>query len=186
MSAASFEALYRADPDPWRYTSSPYEREKYGATLSACGPGQFENALELGASIGVFSLQLAALCDSLTTIDAAPTAVAAARKRLRGVSNVEVILGTIPDDVPRARYDLVVASEVLYYLSAPQLGQTLSALDKMLVPRGRLVAVHWRPPGPERPFTAAQVHASLRSQQRLIARRSAHTADYLLDVLERR
>ncbi len=186
MSAANFEARYREDPDPWCYASSEYEREKYAATLSACRPGPFQNALELGASIGVFSQQLAALCESLTTIDAAPTAVAAARERLRGVSTVDVVLGTIPADIPRAHYQLVVASEVLYYLSAPQLAQTLAALEQMLVPRGRLVAVHWRPPGPERPFTAAQVHARLRGQQWLIARHSAHTADYLLDVLERR
>ena len=54
-----FEAQYRADPDPWGYRCSAYERAKYDATLSACGPGPFENALELGGSIGVFSARLA-------------------------------------------------------------------------------------------------------------------------------
>src|SRR5579859_4769288 len=62
MSAAQFEARYRADPDPWGYTSSPYEREKYRATLSACGGGPFEHGLELGGSIGVFSELLAPRC----------------------------------------------------------------------------------------------------------------------------
>ena len=29
------EARYRADPDPWGYTSSDYERRKYAATHMA-------------------------------------------------------------------------------------------------------------------------------------------------------
>jgi hypothetical protein len=82
MSLADFEARYQVDPDPWRYASSEYERAKYEATLAACGDGPFAEALELGASIGVFTELLAPRCERLTTIDGAPTAVAAARRRL--------------------------------------------------------------------------------------------------------
>ena len=53
MRAAEFERRYRREGDPWRYRSSEYEQAKYDATLSACGPGPFESALELGSSIGV-------------------------------------------------------------------------------------------------------------------------------------
>ncbi len=91
MSPADFEARYRANPDPWRYMTSDYERRKYEATLTACGGGPFADALELGGSIGVFSSLLAPRCDRLTTIDAAPTAVASARRRLAGASHVDVI-----------------------------------------------------------------------------------------------
>ena len=76
MSLADFEARYRADPDPWGYHSSAYETAKYAATLDACGPGPFASALELGASIGVFTARLAPRCRRLITLDAAPTAVA--------------------------------------------------------------------------------------------------------------
>ena len=34
-TAESFERLYAASSDPWDYDSSPYEREKYTATLAA-------------------------------------------------------------------------------------------------------------------------------------------------------
>ena len=30
-----FEALYAEDSDPWKFASSPYERDKYAATLAA-------------------------------------------------------------------------------------------------------------------------------------------------------
>jgi SAM-dependent methyltransferase len=185
MTLAGFEARYRADPDPWSYQSSQYERDKYAATLAACGPGPFSSALELGSSIGVFSRQLAPRCERLTTIDGAPTAVAAARSRLAGCDHVDAIVGTIPEDVPRRSYDLVVSSEILYYLSREALGATLAMLAHVLEPGGRLIAVHWRPDGPERPLTAAQVHAELRAQPWLAPRDRRVTDDYLLDALER-
>lgn len=185
MSLAEFEARYRANPDPWGYTTSEYERRKYAATLAACGSGPFAHALELGGSIGVFSELLAPRCNQLTTIDAAPTAVAAARRRLAGVTHVEVILGKIPDALPAGRLDLVVASEILYYLTASELALTLERLEPCVVPGARVVAVHWRPAGAERPLDAERAHGILREQPWLEPLSSAATADYLLDVLVR-
>jgi protein-L-isoaspartate O-methyltransferase len=183
--AVDFEARYREDPDPWGYTSSAYERDKYAATLQACGEGPFDRALELGGSIGVFSAQLAPHCRTLTTIDAAPTAVAQATRRLDRHPQATAVLGQIPAEIPDGLFDLVVASEILYYLQPPQLSATLNRLETGLAAAGRLVAVHWRPPGPERPLTAAEVHEELRRQTWLAPMRRHATPDYLLDVLVR-
>jgi SAM-dependent methyltransferase len=186
MTTAEFEQLYRSEPDPWGYTSSAYERDKYRETLEACGAGPFDRALELGSSIGVFSALLAPRCAQLVTLDAAPTAVRAARRRLGELTGVDVRLGTIPRDIPDGPFDLVVASEILYYLSPAELDATLSQLPELMPAGARLVAVHWRPAGPERPFSAADVHERLGAQQWLGQLSSASTDDYLLDVLERR
>jgi SAM-dependent methyltransferase len=185
MKAAEFERRYRRDGDPWRYRSSEYERAKYDATLSACGPGPFGSALELGGSIGVFSARLAGRCGTLTTIDFSPTAVAAARAQLAGFPHARAIVGEIPDAIGPGEHELVVASEILYYLDDDALATTLKRLREVLITGGRLVAVHWRPPGPERPQTAASVHALLRSLPWLHAIAERGTDDYLLDVLER-
>jgi hypothetical protein len=186
MKSTDFEARYRADSDPWSYTTSEYERDKYCATLAACGTGPFGSALELGGSIGVFSALLAPRCRSLVTVDAASTAVDAARDRLAGYPAVTPILGVIPEAIPRRPYDLVVASEVLYYLQPADLAATLAVLRECMPSTARLVAVHWRPGGPERPFDAAQVHALVRRQTWLSPVMAGGTDDYLLDVLERR
>jgi SAM-dependent methyltransferase len=186
MTAADFEERYRREGDPWGYETSSYERAKYAATLEACGHGPFASALELGSSIGVFSALLAPRCTSLVTIDGSETAVAAARRRLAGRGPVMTVVGRIPSDIPPRDYDLVVASEILYYLSPPELEDTLEVTRRHLVAGGRLVAVHWRPPGPERPFDAAGVHDRLHHVPWLAAVTSAVTDDYLLDVLERR
>jgi cyclopropane fatty-acyl-phospholipid synthase-like methyltransferase len=186
MTHADFEARYQANSDPWAYETSEYERRKYDATLEACGEGPYNRALELGSSIGVFSARLAPRCRSLVTVDAAPSAVADARRRLSGMPSVQVLRGAIPEAIPDADFDLVVASEILYYLEPDELAATLARLRDCLVTHGRLVAVHWRPSGQERPFTAAQVHALVRRQAWLSPVLSAPTDDYLLDVLERR
>ncbi len=185
MKAAEFERRYRRDGDPWGYRSSGYERGKYDATLSACGPGPFGSALELGGSIGVFSARLARRCDALTTIDCSPTAVAAAREQLADFPHARAIVGEIPAAIEPGQYDLVVASEILYYLDDEALEGTFERLREVLIGGGRMVAVHWRPPGPERPQTAAGVHARLRALPWLRTIADRGTADYLLDVLER-
>lgn len=186
MTHADFEARYQANPDPWDYETSAYERRKYDATLAACGDGPYNRALELGSSIGVFSARLAPRCHSLVTVDAAPSAVADARRRLSGMPWVKVLGGAIPEAIPGGGFDLVVASEILYYLEPDELAGTFAALRDCLAPHGRLVAVHWRPSGAERPFTAAEVHSRLRRQSWLSPVLSAPTDDYLLDVLEHR
>ncbi len=181
-----FEAEYRADPDPWGYHSSAYEQAKYTATLAACGPGPFADALELGGSIGVFSARLAPRCRRLTTIDYSATAVRRARAALAGHPQARAVLGAIPEDLPEGRFDLVVASETLYYLSAEGLAQTMRTLKQRMAPGGRLVCVHWRPAGPERPLTASVVHDAVRREPWLRTLQTECHPEYLLDVLERR
>ena len=186
MSLQDFESRYQTERDPWGYETSDYERAKYDATLRACGPGPYARALELGSSIGVLSAKLAPRCDALVTIDGAPTAVADARRRLAAANNVEMILGRIPEDIPDGPYDLVVASEILYYLTEDAFGATLRRIRDQMRFGARLVAVHWRTPGAERPFTAAEVHDYVRQAGWVSPVQRADTADYLLDVVERR
>lgn len=185
MTLAHFESLYQRDEDPWGYRTRSYEHEKYLATLDACGTGPFWSALELGASIGVFSAMLAPRCRQLTTLDGAPTAVHAAEQSLRGHGNVRVLLGTIPEAIPAEAADLVVASEILYYLDQAALSATFASISNVLTSGGRLVAVHWRPTGPERPISAEAMHRSLRSLEWLNEIDDRSKTDYLLNVYER-
>ena len=186
MKAAQFEQRYRTEGDPWRYRSSGYETGKYDATLSACGAGPFRSALELGGSIGVFSARLAPRCQALTTIDFAPTAVEAARAELAPYPHARALLGEIPGAIPDQHYDLIVASEILYYLDAIALTATVARLEQTLEPGGRLVTAHWRPPGPERPHSAVSVHDTLGALPWLVVVEDRSTPDYLLHALERR
>jgi SAM-dependent methyltransferase len=138
-----FEALYRDDPDPWKFATSEYELGKYGATLAAIGAGRVARAWEVGCSIGVFTRSLADICDSLLAVDVSETALAQARERCADVPHVELQRLRIPDQWPAGKFDLIVFSEVLYYLVPDQLREVARRSVLSLSPGGRIVTVHW-------------------------------------------
>lgn len=188
--AEHFDARFRADPDPWDTTTSAYEREKYDRTLAACGPGPFHRALELGGANGAFSARLAGRCDALTTIDFSPTAVGLAQERLEERDHVRVLHGTVPDDLPRGQdHDLVVASEVLYYLPDDAFRRTVDRLPQLLRPGGRLVAVHWSGQAPDLRRSAVETHRALRvgsGLRQVPLPAPTGTRGYLLDAFDMR
>ena len=84
-------------------------------------------------SIGVLTAKLAVICDHVLAMDIAPTAVDQARARCREFKNVEVVCGALPQDLPQGSLDLIVLSEVGYYLSEDR----LQTLGKSLVQKCR-------------------------------------------------
>lgn len=185
LSAGHFEALYREDPDPWRFATSPYERAKYDRTIAALGGRRARHGLELGCSIGVLTKRLAAHCRALTACDAAPTAVAATRARTARLPQVRVVECVLPA-LPPGSFDLVVASEVLYYLDDADLVRTLVAIDAALAPGGTLLAVHWIRPTRTHPQQGDHVHDLLRRRPMLEHTLGERHPDYRLDRFTRR
>ena len=118
-AANHFEGLYRANPDPWNYQSSPYEAEKYAATLNALTRPHYGTIIEPGCSIGVLSIRLAQRCNQLVAMDFSPLAIAQAEQRLRPFAGATATVGRVPQDWPKARFDLFIMSELIYYLTAP-------------------------------------------------------------------
>ena len=55
-----FARIYAATSDPWNFSTSAYEHEKYRATIAALGGRCFARAFEIGCSIGVLTSMLAA------------------------------------------------------------------------------------------------------------------------------
>jgi predicted TPR repeat methyltransferase len=138
-----FEALYRDGADPWRFATSAYERDKYQATLSAIGSARCARAWEVGCSIGVFTHALAERCDALLAVDVADNALAQARQRCADLPQVVFQRMRIPTEWPEGHFDLIVFSEVLYYLVPNDIRQTALSALRSLSPHGRIVLVHW-------------------------------------------
>ena len=181
-----FEERYAEDPDPWRTLSDPYELDKADRAAAACGPGPFASAIELGAGIGGLTALLAPRCRALLALDAAPTAVAVAQRRLAEFPQARVRVALLPDDLPAGLFDLVVASEVLYYLDAGALATTIAWIETALVPGGRLVVVHWTGTAPDLHHTAEDVGAALAASECLqpIPGAGGTFPGFRLDVLE--
>lgn len=180
-----FEELYAGRPDPWGFETSDYERRKYAKTIAALGGRRFGDALEVGCSIGVFTLMLSGRCDALLAVDASKRAVDSARERLGDHPNVTVERRTLPEEMPAGGFDLIVASEVLYYLPEATMLRTLGLLEGALLPGGLLVAVHWRGQTKTYPLQGDEAHRLIRANTALGPVVSEEEPEYLLDVYEK-
>ncbi len=158
MGVEQFERLYAANADPWGYRTSRYERGKYADTLAALPARPLGRCLEVGCSIGVFTGALAPRCKRLVAIDFSARALTLARSRLEGVSNVELEQASFPEQTPPGPWDLVVCSEVLYYLDEPTLRQAMSWMEQQLIAGTSIVAVSWRGKGRTEPLSGDEVH----------------------------
>ena len=181
-----FEGLYAGSRDPWGFETSEYEKRKYERTLAALGGRRFARALEAGASIGVFTQMLAERCDGLLAVDVSEKAVAVARRRLSGLEHVTVERRSLPEEMPGGPFDLVVASEVLYYFTREEMLATLRRFEEELAPGGALLAVHWRRETKTYPLQGDEVHDLLNQHTGLAATRSIAEPDYRLDLFEDR
>jgi predicted TPR repeat methyltransferase len=179
-----FEELYAGSEDPWSFETSEYERNKYERTISALGDRRFHRALEAGASIGVFTRMLADRCDELLAVDVSERAVAAASERLSGQGHVRVERRTLPEEMPAGPFDLIVASEVLYYFPGEEMLAVLRGFERELAPGGALLAVHWRRETKTYPLQGDQVHELLAQNTRLQNKETIVEPDYRLDLFE--
>jgi len=153
-----FDRLYQSDADPWNFATKDYEHQKYAATLDNLPRERYQNALELGCSIGVLTQMLAARVDSLLAVDAAQIAVDAARARCAALANVQVKRATLPDEFPDGQFDLILMSEVGYYFALPDLKQLSERVLSGLQSGGDLVLVHYLPDVPDYPLRGDDVH----------------------------
>lgn len=137
-----FDDMYAVDPDPWRFAESDYERDKYAATLAALPRERYARGLEVGCSIGVLTRQLAGRCESLLSIDVAETALRDARARCADRPNVRFERRHVPAEWPDGRFDLVLLSEVVYYLDRDDV-VALARRVAAAAPGGDVLLVHW-------------------------------------------
>lgn len=136
-----FERIFAETVDPWDYTS-PYEVTKYEQTLELV-PERAGRALELGCAEGHFTERLATRVGRLVAADISEVALERARERCRDRRNVEFVRLDLSRDALPDRLDVLVCSEVLYYLaSREELERVASRLASALRPGGRLVTAH--------------------------------------------
>ncbi|MBE7212736.1 MAG: methyltransferase domain-containing protein [Gluconacetobacter diazotrophicus] len=189
LSARYFDDVYRANPDPWNFASSPYEAAKYAATLAALPRALYPSAFEAGCSIGVLTAQLAPRCGRLLSADISERALRAARERCAALDNVRFEQRTLPGGFPDGPFDLIVVSEVGYYLAMPDLLKFRAAVISQLAPAGQLLLVHWTPEVHDYPLTGDEVHETFLETSRTAGSSLRHLTGrqeekYRLDLFE--
>ena len=152
-----FAELYETHDDPWGFETSWYEHRKYDLTLASLPRSRYRRGLEPGCANGALTQRLAGRCDHLDAYDLVADAVARATRRLRHLPHVTVTRARFPRHQPAGTGDLLVWSEVGYYLTDAGLDVASAGLDRWLEPGGTVVAVHYTG-ATDYPRTAESVH----------------------------
>lgn len=179
-----FEQVYAASDDPWNFTTSAYEAEKYAATIAALPGEGYASAFEIGCSIGVLSEKLAAKCDKLLSVDISDKALAQARKRCENLPHVTFRKMNVPQEFPAEKFDLILVSEVGYYFAPPDWAQTMAKIFAHLNKDGQIALVHWLPAVHDYPQTGDEVHDSFAvfAQGGMQNRHTTRRENYRIDL----
>jgi SAM-dependent methyltransferase len=176
-----FDRLYTETPDPWGFETRWYEQRKYALTMAALPDPRYRAAFEPGCSIGVLTEQLADRCDAVLATDIVPAALERAVARLAGRTHVRFELRAVPEDWPEERFDLVVLSEVAYYLPTAALELLVARAVTSLDPGGVLEAVHWRRET-DYALSGEEAHAVIGRHPQLTPVAHYEDPDFVLDV----
>jgi LmbE family N-acetylglucosaminyl deacetylase len=181
-----FEELYHEAADPWSMTTRWYERRKRAVSMAALPRERYSFAVEPACGVGNFTRDLASRCDRLVAFDPVESAVQRARAATFGLSGVDIHHGSLPRNMPAGPADLIVFSEILYYLGDSDLSVTIDAAVSALRRGGDLLAVHWRPWAPEAPRDGEDAHRRLTEHPGLETLVEHVDEAFLLHVLRRR
>lgn len=142
-SALDFDALYRGDVDPWEVDTSWYEHRKLALTLACLRRERYAVAWDAASGTGHLAQALSHRVETMWATDASAEAVALTGRRCgeRVITQVNRLPAAPPGLI---QPDLIVLSEVLYYLDSTERDATAQVIAQVVHPKGDIVAVHWR------------------------------------------
>jgi SAM-dependent methyltransferase len=182
LPSGYFERLYGDAVDPWGISRGWYEERKRALVLAALPRPRFALALEPGCGNGDLTAALGARCDRLIAWEVVDAAIDRARARTADLPGVEIHRGALPGGWPELSAELIVLSEVGYYLDEADLRSAIGSAAAHLAPGGHLVGVHWRRAAPDYPLTGDRVHEVIGAEPGLTRIGGYLDADFALGV----
>ncbi|WP_449433025.1 class I SAM-dependent methyltransferase [Pseudomonas putida] len=181
LDAQHFAELYASNDDPWAFRTRWYERRKRELVMASLPRQCYQRVFEPACANGELSAALAERCADLLCQDIDPTAVGLARTRLAGASHARVEHGRLPADWPGGSFDLIVLSEIGYYLDPTDWLQVIEQSVASLSDDGALLACHWRHPIAGCPQDGRGVHELLARHLPLYPVLRHEEADFMLE-----
>lgn len=180
--AETFANYYGGSDDPWSCRTRWYERRKRELLLAMLPRERFGAGWEMACSNGELAAALAPRCTTLLATDGNARAVELSKERLRIFPGAVVEERWLPGDWPGGSFDLVVFSEMGYYLDGDALSATCRRLRYTVRAGGTLIAVHWRRDIAGCQLNGEAVHRMLASELpwRRLARHEEK--DFLMDL----
>lgn len=181
-SRVYFEDLYRHTSDPWGYDAHWYEARKRQICLALLTKPRYPKVLEVGCSNGHLSFHLAQRAEELVCIDVSECAVRLASERLKEFEHVIVENRKIPEDYSIQKFDLILISEMAYYLSKDELHQFIEKLKHSLNDDGEILCCHWRHEIQDFELNAEQVHQTFQQHFSFHHYLSLNDPDFMIDL----
>ena len=184
---AYFDRMYAASADPWQLQERWYERRKFAVTLALLPHPRYRHAFEPGCSVGVLTEQLAGRCDHVTATDIVPAALDATHRRLSQAGrreHVTLLCRSLDEAWPSTDFDLVVVSEVGYYLKEAALREMLDRELPRLTNAATVVAAHWRHRVADYPLTGDHANDVIGATPGLHLIGSYRDDDVAIDVFD--
>ena len=177
--------MYSRSTDPWELATRWYEQRKYAITVALLPCQRYQHAFEPGCSIGVLTALLTQRCTRVTATDVAAAALENASRRLTKAGRsdqVTLLRRSMDEPWPPGPFDLVVLSEVGYYLSSDELRAILDRELPKLAIGATVVAAHWRHPVDGYPMSGDATHDVIAARAWLHLIGSYRDADVAIEV----
>ncbi len=184
VDVAEFDAFISRHDDPWGFESRWYEKRKRALLMAALPTDRVQRVLELGCATGLVTAELAARADAVVAVDGSAEALRRAAERVSD-PRVEFVHGVLPRDWPEGAFDLIVLSEIAYYLSDADQDRALAQIDAGLTPGGALIACHWRHPIDGAPSDGDAVHERIARRPGFARAARYEEVDVVLEVFTR-
>ena len=176
---AGFDEMYDHSGDPWRFSGSFYEQRRRALVLAVLGRASYGRVLEIGCADGGLTRALVERSPAVTALDTSARAVDAAHA---AAPTASVSRGEAPTAIPAGPFDLVLLSEVGYFLSPLELMATLRRAVASLAAGGEIVLCHWQHPTLGVPLDGALVHEQAAAVMGRPPRASYRDGDLAIDV----
>ena len=177
-----FDRLFDASEDPWGFRTRWYEARKRAITLAALPAVQYHAAYEPGCANGELAAALASRCTQLRVSDGSQAAVQLSQTRLAEFAHVQVAQEWLPEDWPHQTFDLIVLSELGFYLNEAAVVGIATCVKQSLGDAGTVLACHWRHPVAGFELHGDAVHAILQRQLDLPRLVHHEERDFVLDI----
>lgn len=146
IQQSSFDTLFKASSDPWKYQNSGYEAGKRQALIDALPP-EFQSLLEVGCADGHNLAEIRKKFSSPKLVGIDISAEAIRRAQARDLSATEFVQGApgISKQLHEqyGPFDVLIFSEMLYYIGTLSAWKELmTPLQILLKPGTIVIAVH--------------------------------------------
>jgi SAM-dependent methyltransferase len=142
-----FETFYsRTTRDAWGYEQSTFCHRRFAILVEMLPQEPIGAALEVGCAEGHFTQMLSQHAKQVVACDISEVAIKRAEYNCAGLKNVSFVRVDVREGLPAGSFDLILCSDVLYYLSKKEAARVLESFARILRPGALLMfSNEWHP-----------------------------------------